>query len=84
MASGERKRCEELWYQDGNVVLLAGDTLFRVDSGTLTEHSPFFKSLFTLPQPEDAEKFDGCPLVTLVGDRAEDVRILLLALLGRE
>ena len=74
------RHCEDLWFNDGTIVLQAGNTLFRVYSGILARHSPFFENLFTLPQPQDAETYEGCPLVQLVGDSAEDVHDFLLAL----
>ncbi|KIP08881.1 hypothetical protein PHLGIDRAFT_358088 [Phlebiopsis gigantea 11061_1 CR5-6] len=73
-------RSEDVWFEDGTVVLQVENTLFRVYSGLLSRHSPFFKHLFTLPQPPDAECCDGCPLIKLVADDAEDVRDFLLAI----
>lgn len=76
----ELQRCQDLWFEDGTVVLQAENTLFRVYTGILSRHSPFFRNLFTLPQPEDADKYEGCPLVLLAGDSAQDVHDFLLAL----
>ena len=78
--SVDLERCEDLWFEDGTIVLQAETTLFRVYSGILARHSPFFKNLFTLPQPSDAEKYEEIPLVQLAGDSAQDVHDFLLAL----
>lgn len=71
-------RSEELWFKDGTIVLQAENILFRVYSGLLSKHSQFFEQLFSLPQPTDAEKYDGCPLIKLAGDAADDTRNFLL------
>lgn len=63
---------QELYYPDGGVFLRAEDTLFRVYSGILAQHSPIFSDLFTLPQPPDDEAFDGCPVIRLQ-DSAQDL-----------
>lgn len=76
----DAQKCEDLWFEDGTIVLQAENTLFRVYSGILARHSPFFKNLFTLPQPSDAEKYEGISLVQLAGDSAQDVHDFLLAL----
>lgn len=76
------ERCPDVWFDDGNVVLRAEDTLFKVYLGILQAQSPFFSDMFTLPQAEDdlSEKHGDCPLVTMHGDRAADVRVFLKAL----
>ncbi|KIP08880.1 hypothetical protein PHLGIDRAFT_68636, partial [Phlebiopsis gigantea 11061_1 CR5-6] len=71
-------RSEDLWFKDGTIVLQAENVLFRVYPGLLSKHSQFFEQLFSLPQPSDAEQYDGCPLIKLAGDAAEDMRNFLL------
>lgn len=78
--SSQLARCDELWFEDGTVVIRAADMLFRVYKGVLSRQSSFFKTLFEVPQPPDAETYDGCPLVLLQGDSAEDVRDFLVAI----
>jgi hypothetical protein len=59
-------RCEELWYEDGTVVLRAGNFLYRVYSGMLSRESAFFRSMFSLPQAGDGgERYEGLPFVHL-------------------
>ncbi|KAJ6497669.1 hypothetical protein C8R45DRAFT_983792 [Mycena sanguinolenta] len=81
----KRKRTEntitrsEIWYKDGSVVLQAENTQFRVYWGILTQHSPFFRDLESLPQPPDQPTVDGCSIIELQ-DSSEDVKYLLKAL----
>lgn len=41
----------ELWFDDGNVLLIAETTSFRVHKSILSRHSEFFNDMFRLPQP---------------------------------
>ncbi|KLO16679.1 hypothetical protein SCHPADRAFT_847866 [Schizopora paradoxa] len=78
-----------LWFSDGSVVLAADEYLFKVHKGVLSLHSPVFKDMFELPDimdgsveggigtGEDQEMYEGLPLVTLAGDKGEDVVHLL-------
>ena len=72
-------RCSHLWYSDGSIVLQAETTVFRVYSGILSQYSPVFRGLFTVPQPESPEQYDGCPLVKLP-DAERDIRYFLEAI----
>jgi hypothetical protein len=47
----KESKFEPLTYDDGDVVLRAGDADFRVHSFILRLASPFFRTLFQLPQP---------------------------------
>lgn len=67
------------WFDDGNVVLIAEDTLFRVHRGILSHHSVVFRDMFLIPQPEELEKIDGCPVVHL-SDGQRELGVLLSAL----
>ncbi|PIL26287.1 hypothetical protein GSI_12043 [Ganoderma sinense ZZ0214-1] len=75
------KRDEELWFEDGTVVLAAGNVEFCVYKGLLADRSPVFKDMFAFPQPRSppAEPTD-LPRVNLP-DSAEDIRELLRMLL---
>ncbi|KAJ7075313.1 hypothetical protein C8R43DRAFT_910758 [Mycena crocata] len=68
------------WYTDGSIVLQAQHTQFRVHWGVLAQHSSFFRDMQDLPQPPDQPSVDGCPLVELLLDSAEDVGHLLRVL----
>ncbi len=75
----DRERDRELWYEDGNISLVAGNTEFRVFKGILADHSPVFKDMFSLPQPPNpapSQASEACPVVHLT-DSPEEVRHLL-------
>ncbi|KAJ7094266.1 hypothetical protein C8R44DRAFT_718388 [Mycena epipterygia] len=69
----------EIWLPDGNVVLQAHDTQFRVHWSVLSLHSSFFRGMQGLPQPPEQPSVEGCPVVEL-SDSVEDVNNLLKAL----
>jgi hypothetical protein len=64
------------WFDDGNIILEAELSQFRVYRGILSAHSVIFKDMFALAQPSGEGDVEGCPVVHL-SDRAEDVRIIL-------
>lgn len=84
-----------IWFADGNIVLVARRTAFRVHRGQLARHSDVFRDLFMVPQPPprgeglhrrageeswDGEgTIDGCAAVEL-HDAPADVTCLLKAL----
>ncbi|KAF7370306.1 BTB domain-containing protein [Mycena sanguinolenta] len=69
----------EVWYWDGNVVLQASNTQFRVHWSVLGQHSSVFHDMCGLPQPPDQPSIDGCQIVELADD-PQDVEYLLKAL----
>ncbi|KAJ7251578.1 hypothetical protein C8J57DRAFT_1474444 [Mycena rebaudengoi] len=79
----ELSRIEELWFKDGTLVLAAENSLFRVYAGLLAKRSPVFHDMLQIPQPEDTEIIDGCPVVRLADDE-RDLRYFLNALFDYE
>lgn len=67
------------WFDDGNLILEAGKTRFRISKGVLAARSPVFKEMLLFPQPLDEELVDGCPLVHM-HDAPEDVGYFLRAI----
>ena len=63
-----------LWFDDGNVVLIAENTGFRVYRGLLARYSEIFRDMFLLPQSEAtaAETYESCPVVRMSEDGAEE------------
>ncbi len=63
------QKSERYWFDDGNIVLKAGDTLYRVHSSIFARHSEVFKDMFSIPQPskqeDETEMIDGCPIISL-------------------
>ena len=82
------KRDSEVWFEDGNIVVVAQNTAFRFHKSVVSLHSSVFRDLFSIPQPslilidgEVLEIFDGCPVVH-VSDTSYDFRELLRAIYG--
>ncbi|KAM5537267.1 hypothetical protein V8D89_008997 [Ganoderma adspersum] len=73
----EDRKNKGFWYEDGNVILVAGNVEFRVFKGILADHSPVFKDMFALPQPDTAPSDNAvCPVVDLT-DSPSDLRHIL-------
>ncbi|KAJ7612146.1 hypothetical protein FB45DRAFT_939969 [Roridomyces roridus] len=75
------RRPDGLWFEDGNIVLQAEDTQFRVYHGLLAACSPVFQDMMALPRPpdSDSELVEGCTFVQLY-DSAADTTVFLRAL----
>ncbi|KAF9482969.1 hypothetical protein BDN70DRAFT_828351 [Pholiota conissans] len=70
---------DDLWFADGNLILKAENSLFRIYSGLLGARSSVFKDMFGFPPPEGGNTMmDGCPIVT-VYDSAKDMAYFLKA-----
>ena len=69
---------QSLWFNDGNVVLQAGASKFKVLQSILCRESSVFNDVFALPQPPSSgmATHEGCPLVQLPDD-AEEVELFL-------
>lgn len=74
---------EEFWFDDGNIVLVAGNTAFRVYRGLLSAHSTVFSDMFEASSPMDGETLEGCPVVRL-SDSAQDLAHLLKILIPKD
>lgn len=66
----------DIWFEDGNIILQAQNTQFRIHRGIVALHSRVFKGMFPIPLPEGEPLVDGCPLVHVFDD-PEDWRNLL-------
>ncbi|KAI0365131.1 hypothetical protein BV20DRAFT_904011, partial [Pilatotrama ljubarskyi] len=67
----------ELWFEDGNVALVARNVAFRVYKGILARRSEVFCDLFSIPNPPDAETIDGVPAVQ-PSDSPDDLKHFLM------
>ncbi|KAJ7689774.1 hypothetical protein B0H17DRAFT_936713 [Mycena rosella] len=74
----EPLRVEQLWFEDGNLVLQAGNCQFRLHRGILAARSPV-QDMLSFPQPPESELVEGCPLVRLP-DAETEVRYFLKAI----
>lgn len=70
----DQRTRSQYWFEDGNVVLQAENTLFRVHQSILSRHSQIFKDTFAMPQDpsQENESVEDCPVVPLA-DSAEDL-----------
>lgn len=78
-------RSNEMYFEDGNIVLLAENTAFRVYQGLLAKHSPVFMDMVQVGcsvEDSEKEKYDGCPVVRL-SDGADEALQFLKTLHGR-
>ena len=70
------RRHDELWLDDGNIVLVAGDVAFRVYRGLLSAQSTVFEGMFASSNRVADELYDDCP-VFRVSDSPTDLAHLL-------
>ncbi|GJE88561.1 hypothetical protein PsYK624_046440 [Phanerochaete sordida] len=62
--TGIVERCEELWFEEGNVVVAARDLAFKVHTGILGRHSDIFKGFFIPVSLAQLPKGrDGCHIL---------------------
>ncbi|EPQ57627.1 hypothetical protein GLOTRDRAFT_127984 [Gloeophyllum trabeum ATCC 11539] len=71
--------CEDLWFEDGTVVLQAESTIFKVHRTILARNSTFFKDMFSNAEPDKGEQHNGCPLI-IVQDKSSDMTLFLKAM----
>ena len=60
------------WLEDGNIILSVQSKLFKIHKSILSLHSPFFKEMWDLPQPESAPQMDGVPILEMNGVESEN------------
>jgi hypothetical protein len=77
-------KVSELWFDDGNIVLHAGNAIFKVYRCHLAARSSVFRDMLAFPlPPEGNETLDGCPIVQTY-DSAQDMKYFLKAILDHE
>ncbi|KIK77869.1 hypothetical protein PAXRUDRAFT_58788, partial [Paxillus rubicundulus Ve08.2h10] len=72
----------DIWFADGNVVLISGSAAFKMHRGRLERYFEVFRGFFLVARPWAGAVnniVDGCPTVDLY-DRPSDVHHLLVAL----
>ncbi|KAH8101960.1 hypothetical protein BXZ70DRAFT_1007189 [Cristinia sonorae] len=74
----------DLWFDDGNVVLVAEGTAFCVHRGVLSSKSDIFRDMFSIPQPLDEETYEGHSVVHLADLKADVYHMLAALYNGRE
>ena len=74
----------DLWFDDGDVALVADNTHYRLHASLLACHSTRFRTMFLETKVEGTETqdtFQGCPLYTLP-HRSYEVTLMLRRMLG--
>ncbi|PIL26504.1 hypothetical protein GSI_12262 [Ganoderma sinense ZZ0214-1] len=79
-SSSNLHRHPEIWYDDGNLVLVARETAFRIYRGLIAGQSTVFSDLFASSTSSPDETFEGCPVIH-VSDSPHDLVLLLRVLL---
>jgi len=69
-------RHETFYFEDGNVEIVCGHTLFRVHSTTLSFSSQKLRGILSQSALLNAPMLEGCPRIT-VSDTAQDFAALL-------
>jgi hypothetical protein len=76
----EPSKVDDLWFNDGTLVLRAEKKLFRVYGGFLGTVSSFFHHMLSIRPPEEGNvMFEGCPIIVL-DDSANDLTSFLKAI----
>ncbi|KAF7359031.1 hypothetical protein MSAN_01243800 [Mycena sanguinolenta] len=65
------QRVPELWFDDGTIVIQAGNSLYRVYRGALAGRSSVFRDMLSCPQPPESDLVEGCPFVELPDPEVE-------------
>lgn len=75
-------RVNDLWFDDGSLVVKAQGKIFRISKCLLAARSIVFKQIFSMPPLPDNEMelIEGVPVVTLP-DPADDVEVFLRAIM---
>ncbi|PIL26499.1 hypothetical protein GSI_12257 [Ganoderma sinense ZZ0214-1] len=79
-SSSNLRRHPEIWYDDGNLVLVAGQFAFRIYRGLIAGQSTVFSDLFASSTSSLDETFEECPVIHLF-DSPQDLVHLLRILL---
>ena len=73
---GRPRPVEGLWFDDGNIILRAGNGVHKLHKSILSLHSTILADMFDIPQPDVAESLDGLPVVELPDTEADVVHWL--------
>ncbi|TCD64125.1 hypothetical protein EIP91_004506 [Steccherinum ochraceum] len=76
----EWKHSEVVWYEDGNIIVVAESEGFRVFRSVLSKASTTFAGMFSMSaEGLHQEIYDGCSVVRLT-DPVDDIRVLMRAI----
>ena len=69
-------RSNEVWFEDGTLIVVSDNVYFRVYKGILAFHSPVFEDMVKFPQPRNVNEFEDCPVVRMYDDPTDVVHFL--------
>ena len=69
----------DVWFDDGTLIIQAGEKSFRVYRGILSRASSVFRDMLSLAVTDGDEVIDGCPVVH-VSDSAADMSFFIRSL----
>ncbi|KAF9524118.1 hypothetical protein CPB83DRAFT_820574 [Crepidotus variabilis] len=81
-SDADSEQDSKFWYQDGNIILQAGQKRFKVHMGVLSRQSAVFRDMFAMPpsrEENEGNEDDNCHVVVLQ-DSPQDLEILLTLL----
>jgi hypothetical protein len=58
-------RADDLWFDDANLIVHAGLSIFRVYRGMLAKQSPLLADALGAPKLSTYDVFQGCPVLVL-------------------
>ncbi len=74
-----RSKCDAFWYKDGNVVVVVGNTAFKLYKARLSRYSIVLAGQFA-DEGAGRPTMEGCPVYELAGLKVEDFKQFLEAL----
>ncbi|KIY46103.1 hypothetical protein FISHEDRAFT_60581 [Fistulina hepatica ATCC 64428] len=72
-------KVEDLWFDDGSIVVRAGCSIYRLSKSLLMMRSPVLRDLLSVPDTESSQTYEQCPVVTFP-DAAREVTPFLKAI----
>ena len=69
---------DDLWFEDGNVIIVAENVWYKLHRGILAKHSGVFRDMFQVADSSAGDSVQGCPTVSVTDDAQHMTLFLLL------
>lgn len=69
--AGKREELQNLWFEDGDIIIAAQSRRFRVHKAFMSLHAAVIKDMLSFPQPAEQESTEGVPIVTFPDDERD-------------
>ena len=76
--AGRHLQHKDLWFEDGNVVIIAKNVWFKLYRGILAKYSTVFHSMFQVADMSAGDSVQGCPVVNLTDNPEHLVEFFIL------